>query len=423
MASNYPATNHPAVRQSNRAAIFRAIYESTPIARVDLAERTGLNDKTVSRIVAELIAHGLTRELGYRESSGAGRKAVKLEVDPTSRYAIGVDIAGRHVTAALVDLAGDVHERVQGLTASPPWPVMQTIPAATEATERLLATIPSDTRAKIVGIGIGAPSRFKLENGSYLGTRMADTPGWVDLHAEELERHTGLPVTVDNNANTSALAELWFGNGKGVSDFVLLNLSAGIGMGIVVGGEVHRGGNHHAGEAGHITVDANGPRCECGNIGCLSLYVSQRALRSSLRAHVAAGESSVLTDNPDFSLPDLIAASHASDPVAETMLGDVIRYLAAALNSVMSTYDPQMILLGRQLATAGERFFDELRASVLGRLNPTIRDDVRIEPADVNNAPIIGAATLALRNFFRAPLDQPSTEELRRKSREPRQHA
>jgi N-acetylglucosamine repressor len=411
MASSYAVSNHPAVRQSNRAAIFRAIYDSAPIARVDLAVRTGLNARTVSRIVDELITHGLARELGYREVARVGRRAVELEVDLTSRYAVGVDIAHSHVTAALVDLAGRIHKRLEGPEAAPPFPIGRTIPAAAKAVKRLLATLTAQERAKTVGIGIGAPSRFKVDNGTWYGlSRAGDSPGWVDLGSADFERETGLPVVVDNNANTSALAELWFGNGKGVPAFVLMNLYAGIGMGIVIDGEVYRGGNQLSGEAGHLTIDINGRQCGCGNFGCLGKYLSRSGLRESLRSHLNGGESSTLQDGPGLSLPDVIAASDAGDDVASALRADVIRYLTGAFVSLMSTYDPQMILLGRDLAAAGDRFFDDLRTCVLDRLHPAIRDNVRIEPADVKDAPLIGAATLALREFFRAPLGSRGSE-------------
>lgn len=408
--ASYPGANHPVVRQRNLAAIFRTIYAAAPIARVDLAARTGLNAKTVSNIVDELIRHDLVHELGYRTSPGVGRKAVELEIDPSARYVIGIDVALPSVTAALVDLTGRVRAQIVRLPTPKPWHIERTIPTAARAAERLIAALPDQERAKVVGIGVGAPGRFKIEGGHYLGLYLRDEVKWVDLGATgELDGSFGLPVTIDNNANTSALAELWFGTGRGVADFVLLNLSAGgIGMGMVSGGDVYRGGNQHVGEAGHITVNADGPRCFCGNFGCLAQYASARAVLGNVHTRLAAGEPSSLSDCPGLSIHDVIAAFHAKDPLATAVLADMTRYLAAALVSVVNIYDPRMILIGRDIATAGAAFFDRLSADLRGRLNPAVGEQIRIEAASVTDAPLIGAATLALREFFRTPITAPA---------------
>jgi N-acetylglucosamine repressor len=407
MVTAYAGTSHPGVRHNNRAAIFRTLYESAPITRVDIAARTGLSAKTVSIIMDELISHGLVRELGRRESSGAGRKAVELEVDPSSRFALGIDVAPPTVTAALVDLAGRIREQVVDAdsTEQPPWNASQILRAAHGAAQRLTGGMTAEAQNSIVGVGIGAPGRFKIDGGHYVGLRGAFLTEWADLGSTaELDRMFGYPVTMDNNANTGALAEQWFGNGKDVGDFVLLNVSRAIGMGIVIGGEVYRGGNQIAGEAGHLSVDINGPRCSCGNSGCLDLVASVQAVMQAVRARLAAGEPSSLRDTPDLSIREVIAAFQLDDPVAVAVIGNAIRYLAASLVAIINTYDPELILIGRAYATAGDRFFDQLRSEVRGRLSPALRGVVRIEPADVGDAGVIGAGTLALRTMFRDPL-------------------
>jgi glucokinase len=211
-------------------------------------------------------------------------------------------------------------------------------------------------------------------------------------------------VTIDNNANTSALAEQWFGAGRHVSDFVLLNFGRGIGMGIVIDGELYRGAHHNAGEAGHVTVDLNGPRCDCGNAGCLGLYASVRAVEEVVQTRLAGGEPSSLSSVRNPSIEDVIDAFHVDDPCAVGVITDVIRHVGAGLASIINTYDPSMILIGRAFAAAGDRFFGLLRTEIRERLGAPARDVVRIEPAEVTHAPVVGAATLALRQFVRAPL-------------------
>lgn len=409
MAVTYTTTNHPAMRQSNQVAVLRTLYDSAPIARVDIAHRTGLNAKTVSRIVDELLDHGLVRELGFRTAASAGRRAVELEVDPLARFVLAVDVAPPHVTAALVDLSGVVHHQFAPEPTPEPWDVSETIAIASHATHAALQSVPAEQREHIVGVGIGAPGRFKVSDGRYYGLFGAKSAAWLDLGAaQQIGGDIGLPITIDNNANTSALAELWFGQGKGISDFVLLNVGRGLGMGIVIDGEVYRGGNHNAGEAGHITVDVNGPECNCGNPGCLAVFLSPRHLARTVAERVAAGEGPTRINLESVTLPSVIDAWHAGDGVAASVMDDVHRYLCAGLVSIINTCDPAMVLIGRELAGAGDPFFDRVRETMRSRLNAAVAKEILIEPAKIGNAPLLGAATLALQEFFRAPLTRPT---------------
>lgn len=190
--------------------------------------------------------------------------------------------------------------------------------------------------------------------------------------------------------------------------FVLLTLGTGVGAGLVLDGELYRGEHDLAGELGHLSIQFDGPRCACGNYGCLELYVAVPRILAALRAALEAGEPSVLrgTDGriPPLTLDAAIAAARAGDRLAGRIFNDVARYLAAGLVTIANTFDPQLILLGRDLARAGDLLLEPVRALVKERVFPTLRDSLQIETAALTEAPTIGAATLALREFFSAPL-------------------
>lgn len=396
LSQTYVGANHTLVRRSNRAMIFRAIRALGPIPRAELARRSHLNPATVTHIVDELLAARLVAESGLG-TSRVGRRPVYLEVRPDARYAVGVDIARQQLTGAVVDLAGSVRTRLTGRSQS--WPSGEgLLEDVSDLVERLLADIPASHRRRIVGIGIGAPGPVSIRHGRFL-----KPPTFAEWDAtplaERITRRFRIPTLIDNNANTSALAELWFGAAQGIDDFVLINLGTGVGSGLVLGGDLYRGDHDLAGETGHMSINVDGPRCACGNYGCLELYVSAPTVLNRMRNDLG---------DETLSLDDGFARAREGDPVALRILEDVAKHLAAATVSLVNTVDPDLVLIGRQLARADELLLEPMRRLVGDRLMPAKREVLRIERAALEDGPLIGAATLALRDFFRAPLGLPS---------------
>lgn len=410
-AHAYLGANNSAVRQGNRATIFRAIRALGPLARVELARRTRLNPATVTNIVDELIAAGLVSETG-RGSSRVGRKPILLEVVPSARLTLGIDIARSAITGAIVDLGGQVVERID--QPAGPWLTSAIVlESVGDVITQLLACLSPDEHSAVVGIGIGVPG--PLSGASDPGL---DTPSFRAWNGMALESAVAaqfqLPTRVDNNGNTSALGELWFGAGQGVDNFILLNVGTGVGAGVVLDGDLYRGDHALAGELGHISVNADGPQCACGNRGCLEMYISAPRVLAAVRAGLASGEPSVvrstLEAGGELTMTTLIGAVHQGDPLARRVLADVARYLAAGIVSIAHAFDPHMILIGRDLAIAGDVLLDPVRAEVQRRVLPPLHQHVCIEVAAVSDAPVVGAATLAMRDFFQAPLANWSPE-------------
>jgi predicted NBD/HSP70 family sugar kinase len=413
--------NHQSLKRSNRAVVFRVIHARGPISRVELARQTGLNPGTVTKIADELLASGLASELPRAAApDGAqpgklGRRPVYLAVNPSARFAVGVDLARSAITAAVVDLTGRPIARV----AEPTEPLRGDVVIAQVAriVDRILGRLDPDERAAVVGIGVGAPGPLSTRSGQFLAPPSYGAWEGLDL-GREIARRTGLATSVDNNANTAALAELWYGVGQGAVNFVLLNLGTGVGAGLVLDGDLYRGQHDLAGEIGHVGIDLNGPRCACGNYGCLEMYVSVPRVVAAVRAALATGEPSMLRDRflapaagadvpagePDGLVGALAAGVRAGDALAVRVMADVARYLAAGIVAIVNALDPGLVLIGRELAAAGDVLLDPVRAEVRRRVLPALRDNVRIEAAAFPDAPVVGAATLSLRDFFASPL-------------------
>lgn len=400
----YAGENHRSVKRSNRATIFRAIRALGPIARVELARQTSLNPGTVSNIVDELLDAGLIGEAG-QGSSRVGRRPVHLAVNPHARFAVGIDLTRSTITGAIVNLAGEQYRRVAPRTR--PWTSDVVLAEVERTIADLLAQLSPPERAAIVGIGIGAPGPLSFRAGRFLAPPTFGAWHELDLRGA-VEQAFGLPTFVDHNANTTALAELWFGAGQGVDHFVLLTVSTGVAAAIVIDGDLYRGAHDVAGEIGHASIDFAGPQCVCGNYGCLETYVAVPRILAAAQAALVSGEPSSLRHPENAVTPPTLAAFldavRDGDELAGCVFSDAVRYLAAGVALVINALDPQLVLLGRDLAAAGDLLLVPLRAGVRGRIIAPLRDAVGIEACSLAAAPVIGAATLALYEFFQAPL-------------------
>lgn len=424
--SAYSGSNHQSVRQSNRAVVFRAIHALGPIARIELARQTGLNPGTVTHIVEELLSSGLASELPHPDHKTervgrAGRRPVLLTINPSARLAIGIDLARNAVTGAVVNLAGEVSRRIVERTGALQSDVA--VEQVTAIVERLLGELTDEERASVVGVGIGAPGPLSIRSGRFLAP--PSYGAWEELEiGREIEARVGIPTSVDNNANTAALGELWFGAGQGVSNFVLLTVGTGVGAGLVLDGDLYRGQHDLAGEIGHVSIAMDGPRCACGNYGCLEMYISVPRILGAVRAAIATGEPTLLrttsapdgsspseapeagsfAPQPDLTLSTVIGAAQQGDALSQRILADVARYLTAGLVNIINTLDPDLVLIGRELGKACGYLLPLVQDEVQRRISPAQRSSVRIAAATLSDAPVIGAAVLALREFFEAPL-------------------
>ncbi|MGI8916792.1 MAG: ROK family protein [Chloroflexota bacterium] len=405
MGDTYRGINHRAVKLRNRSTVFRIVRDVGPISRIDLARQTGLNAATVTNIIEELLAAHLVEETG-QGTSRVGRRPIFLEVNPSARLTLGIDLARDAITGAIVDLAGRVVDRF----AEPagPWLDGSVVLATVGAmVERLLAALPVRDRQGLLGIGIGAPGRVSFSRGRYLAPPAYGAWDGLALRQEVADRF-GVPTYFDNNGNTSTLAELWFGAGQGIANFVLLTVGTGVGGGLVFDGDLYHGAHDLAGELGHMSVNLAGPRCACGNFGCLEMYVAVPRILAAARAALMTGEPSLLRASgrsaDALTLDEVIAAAGTGDALASRILADVTRHLAAALVNLLHAFDPELILIGRDLARAGDLLLAPVRQEVQQRAMAMMRENFRLEIAALPDAPVIGAATLALREFFRAPL-------------------
>lgn len=416
--------NSAMMRINNRSAVFEAIRHYAPISRKALAQHSGLNPATVTHIVDDLLDAGLVVEAAAALESTvrpggvsprpAGRRPIDLVINADARYLVGLDLTRTRTTVVVTNLAAEMifHEHFAvSLSHSAEMGVERVLDLVAHAIEQ--SGVP---RERLASIGVGAPGPLNVRT----GTIMASTfEGWGNVPLKHLlERRFGLPVMIDNDANTAALAEQWFGAGRELPSFVYVVVDAGVGAGIIVDGHLFQGGGELNPEFGHTSVQSDGPRCACGNRGCLELFTAtphlilqiieaiQQGCPSMLAPLVPAGRTSgapdPLHEDYDALTPRHIwSAVEAGDNLATVEVRQVCEHLAAGLVNLVAFFHPTTIFIGRDMATAGPRTFGLLRAALDDR---AVSRAVKVLPAEIGDeAPALGAVTLALRQLFITP--------------------
>lgn len=389
--------NQGLVKQLNKWLVLNTVRQAEAISRAEVARRTGLNAATVWHLTAELLDEGLIQEVGHGDSRG-GRRPVLLRVNPDGLYAVGVEVSAAAVRVLVLDLAARVVGRRE-------WPLLPgaqpegTAAAIAEGIKEVLKAAEVDG-ARTVGVGVALPGVMDHRRGLLL--HWANLPGWQDVPIQQLlADRLGMPVAVERDAIAAAVGEMWHGAGRGCQDLVFLLVDMGVGAGVVAGGQVQRGAHGGAGEVGHLTVDIGGPRCACGNYGCLEAMASGWALRRRMAAALRLDPGGGEAGEQEPELAAILAAAEAGDPVALPLVEEAGRYLGLGLANVINAYDPELVVLGGTIPLASPRIREVMLATARARALPILTGKVRVVlPHFGPDACAAGAATLALERFF-----------------------
>jgi predicted NBD/HSP70 family sugar kinase len=384
------ATSPINLHRLGRVRILRALSENAYLSRADLVTHTGLARASVGSMVLDLINAGLVEETaddaaaaGADPTARAGRPPQLLSLAPAAAYALGVDIGHDHVRIILTDLSGtpiwdqsenlDVdHERARAL----------------DVAARFIEAAVADTavpRGKILGLGVGIACPVSADGDLAAGGIMPEWDG--ARRADKLASCSGFPARIVNGANAGVLAEQRFGAAREAADVLYLRLSAGIGAGVISGGRVLLGSGGFAGELGHVTVDPNGAVCRCGNRGCLETVASPPALAALLTRSWGRPVS-------DEELAGLLRDGDRGTLRAVEDGGEAIgRVLAPAVLLL----NPSLIVIGGDLAAAGEPLFEPMRRALTRGVMGMHARELRIVPSALGDrAGVLGAAALIL---------------------------
>ena len=381
-----------ALRDVNRSALLHVLVVHGPQSRAELSRRLGVRAGTVTALVRGLVDSGLVAPVDTAASQG-GRPAELVGLVGDAAVALGVKVAGDHLTVVAATLGGRV-VRSRTTEFDPAQPLLH-------LADELAADVAElGAESLLLGIGLGLPG-FEDPYGS--GVVQAPLLGWRNLPlADHLSRTLHVPVLVDNDVNTLAVAEHLYGVSKGVANSVTITLGRGVGMGVVIGGELYRGARGAAGEFGHVRVVDDGETCACGKRGCLETVAAEPGMLRRARATGVVGA--------DASFDDLLGAAQEGDNAAVALFDDTGRVLGRAAAAVSVVLDPELIVVGGE----GTRAWHLLAGS--------FREQLDRDGFPVRNGPLpvqvvgwddsrwaLGAASLVLRAPLVTPLHEHPT--------------
>ncbi|WP_190159507.1 ROK family transcriptional regulator [Streptomyces litmocidini] len=369
------------LHRANLERVVRAVRMAGSLTQAEIARTTGLSAATVSNIVRELKDGGTVE---VTPTSAGGRRARSVSLSSDAGIVIGVDFGHTHLRVAVGNLAHQVlAEETEPLDVDG---------SAAEGFDRAEQLVKRLIRAtgigpdKVIGVGLGVPGPIDVSSGTLGSTSIL--PGWSGINpAEELSGRLGVPVHVDNDANLGALGELVWGSGRGVKDLAYIKVASGVGAGLVIDGRVYRGPGGTAGEIGHITLDESGPVCRCGNRGCLETFTAARYVLPLLRP----------SHGPDLTMERVVQLAREGDPGCRRVIADVGRHIGSGIANLCNLLNPSRVVLGGDLAEAGELVLAPIRDSVSRYAIPSAARQLSlVQGALGGRAEVLGALALVL---------------------------
>ncbi|MCH6469549.1 ROK family transcriptional regulator [Sinomonas terrae] len=335
------------LREANRARIIDVIKKYGGLTQVELAGATGLSPATVSNIVKELSSSGV---LHTTQSIRSGRRAQRVTLAHSLGLVVGVHFSARHMRIALADVANTVVTENHMPLARDHRADNELDRVSLLLTDMLESVEAS--RDEVLAVGLALPAPY--DRGSGTIARRGIMRGWDGVEvADSLARRLRRPVYVDNAANLAALAEARHGAARGKRNAVTLEIGDGIGAGLLLNGQVFRGSHGVAGEFGHFTVRQNGAICRCGNRGCLETVASGPAIIEGLRDHLGS-----------LNLGDVVVQAMTGDARCIRAIAEAGRHIGLAAANLCNLLDPERIVVGGELARAGELLLGPLRHAV-----------------------------------------------------------
>ncbi|MGA8112592.1 MAG: ROK family transcriptional regulator [Actinocatenispora sp.] len=376
-----PPGSQASLHRANVTRVLRAVRSAGSLSQAEISRHTGLSAATVSNIVHELADAGSVQ---VNTGSAGGRRVRRVTLNPANGVVVGVDFGHSHLRVAIADVSHQV-------LASETEPVDVDVSAAEclDRAEVLVGTLLAGAdvpRDRIAGVGLGVPGPIDTDTGEIGSSALL--PGWVGIRPREaLAERLRLPVHADNDANLGALGELVFGAGRGHRDLIYLKVSTGVGAGLVLGGRLYHGAGGTAGEIGHITLDESGPVCRCGNRGCLETHANARYLLALLRD----------SHGPDLTVGDAVRLAQDGDPGCRRVLADIGRHLGIGVASVCNLLNPGCVIIGGDLAAAGDLLTGPLREAVGRYAIPSASRTLTVLTGTLGDrAEVLGALALAM---------------------------
>lgn len=383
--------NQMDIQDMNRSLLLNLMRKEGVCARAELAKISGLKQATVTNIVNDFIAWRLVKETGFLAGS-KGRRSIGISINNDEFGVIGVQLARTHYDVGLFNLSGERirHTRHDKETACSPRQVMD------EIIQLIKRTIEESGERKILAMGIAVPGPYSIKSGRI--ELMTGFQGWNDIAIQkEIEDTIHLPFFLEQDANAGALSQYWYDSESYKNDtFAYITDGQGVGAGIVINGELLRGAQGTAGKIGHMSINFNGPRCSCGNYGCLENYCSSIAFTREVNR--------VLDSQRQYNFSD--AKKMICDGRTDVMdiFFSCCDKLAIGIVNLINVFNPSVIVIGDEMAhVMPELMIERLKQKVQEKVLPELYESVTIRMSAIEDSMLTGAAIVAIKNIFKKP--------------------
>ncbi len=378
--------NGTQIRRNNTMTILKAIKENGPIAKRDLQRMTGLSWGAVSSISGVLSTCGYVTTIG-KQFTTFGRKPEELDINDADHYILGVDLnLSSGICGVVTDVKGRIIREYKKVN------VPQRYEEALQAFYRVLDGMTADYAGKsILGIGIAQQGFVDAKRG--VSVYFPHVEGWADVPLQEMvEQRYGCYTQLMHDPNCVLIAEKHTGDSfmSIAENAALIRIDGGIGMSLMLNGEIYEGSGGQAGEFGHVTMDPEGPLCACGKRGCLGAYASIDGIVRRFAERAEAGEpTAVPADSRDIQL--LADAARSGDALCRDLFRRMGENLGLALSNLFNTFSPEIVVLYGLATAYKDLFFDALTSSLHAHIYATIPAKVQVSALGTN-APALGAA-------------------------------
>jgi glucokinase-like ROK family protein len=386
---------------ANEMTLLDHVFWSSGISREALAVSSSFSKSRANAAVAGMLEQGVLEQTGEQVTTG-GRRAETLRLSRNLGVLVGVAMGatGLEVGVLTPDLEVLAWHSEPADVRNGPALVLSRVRTLMR---ELLAKCRANAR-QVIGIGIGVPGPVDFESGQLVNPPLM--PEW-DAYSirDDLRAEYAAPVFVDNDVNVMALGELWRMQ-RGLQNFLVIKVGTGIGCGIVCHGEVYRGANGSAGDVGHICVDPGGPRCHCGNLGCVETMAAGPAIARLATEAAQAGQSALLTEmleaHGTLRLQDVAQASRAGDVAANAIVQRAGALIGQMLASVVNFFNPSHVFIGGGVTRIGPLFLAAVRQSVYHRSLALSTRHLEIQYTPLGErAGLIGAGVLAMQESLK----------------------
>lgn len=375
--------NYEVIKSINTSLVLDAIRMYKEVSRSDLARITGLTTGTITNITNKLLELGLIKESGSSTLGTGGRKPVLIKFNDEGAYAIAVDIRTSSIEVRLVDLSAKTVDTIKKIGLFSMEDGINVILDAVKSFQQL-----EYIGDKLLGIGISLPGWLDFQTGRII--KLPNMVGWDNYPIkQELESKLQLPVFIENDANLSALGELWFGKGKAFHHMIYVLVEDGIGTGLILNQQIYRGNGIGVGELGHLSVASKNRICSCGNTGCIDSMSSAKAMIERYKE----------TSQKEISFTEFLDLINSNDKVAIKLMEEAAENLGLGISILVNLFHPEAIVFGGKIIEGMPNFLTLVKQTVYQKsLTPMLQNMVILSSDLKENTSLLGAVALVFQS-------------------------